>query len=106
MSNIRSHSGTVEIDGSKYDWELLSEPQLSSDDGWRGMTVSLRQQGMPREAVLEFPTPKRLMRGLPKGRSHINDAIAASGVRAALSAGWDPASRGKAMIFTVDANGD
>jgi len=98
--------GTVEIDGFKYDWVLQSEPQLSSSDGWKGMTVSLRQQDMPREAVLEFPTPKRLLRGLPKGRSHINDAIAARGVRAALSAGWDPASRGKAMIFMVDANGD
>lgn len=106
MSNIRSHGGTVEIDGSKYDWELLSEPQLSSGDGWRGMTVSLRQHDMPREAILEFPTPKRLLRGLPKGRSHINDTIAARGVRAALLAGWDPASRGKTMIFTVDANGD
>ncbi len=106
MSSIRSHSGTVEIDGSKYDWELLREPQLCSDHGWRGMTVSLRQQGMPREAVLEFPTPKRLMRGLPKGRSHINDTIAARGVRAALLAGWVPTSRGKTMTFTVDANGD
>lgn len=106
MSNTRGLGGTVEIDGSKYDWQLLSEPRLSSDEGWRGMTVSLCEQGMPREAVLEFPTPKRLMKGLPKGRPHINDAIAARGVRAALLAGWDPASRGKTMIFTVDANGD
>lgn len=106
MSNTHGHGGTFEIDGSKYDWHLLSEPQLSSDNGWKGMTVSLRQQDMPREAVLEFPTPKRLLKGLPKGRSHINDTIAARGARAALLAGWDPASRGKAVIFTVDANGD
>lgn len=106
MLHPRGLGGTVEIDGFKYDWELLSEPQLSSADGWKGMTVSLRQQDMPREAVLEFPTPKRLLRGLPKGRSHINDAIAARGVRAALLAGWDPASRGKTMVFMVDANGD
>lgn len=98
--------GTVEIDGLKFDWALQSEPQLSSGDGWKGMTVSLRQHDMPREAVLEFPTPKRLLRGLPKGRTHINDAIALRGVRAALLAGWDPASRGKTMIFMVDANGD
>ena len=98
--------GTVDIDGFKYDWALLSEPQISSTDGWKGMTVSLRRQDMPREAVLEFPTPKRLLRGLPKGRSHINDALAAKGVRAALLAGWDPASRGKTMTFMVDANGD
>ena len=106
MLQTPGRSGTIEIDGSKYDWELLTEPQLSSSDGWKGMTVSLRQRDMPREAVLEFPTPKRLMRGLAKGRLHINDAIAARGVRAALSAGWDPASRGKPTIFMVDANGD
>lgn len=106
MYQAPGRSGTVEIDGSKYDWELLTEPQLSSSDGWKGMTVSLRQKGMLREAVLEFPTPKRLMKGLPKGRLHINDAIASRGVRAALSAGWDPASRGKPTVFMVDANGD
>ena len=106
MLHTRGLGGTVEIDGFKYDWELQSEPQQSSDDGWKGMTVSLRQKDMPREAVLEFPTPKRLLKGLPKGRSHINDAIASRGVRAALSAGWDPASRGKTMVFMVDANGD
>ncbi|MGQ3287759.1 hypothetical protein [Sphingopyxis sp.] len=103
---MHGHGGTVQIDGVKYDWELLSEPQLSSSEGWRGMRVALRQRDMPREAVLEFPTPKRLLKGLPKGRSHINDAIALRGVRAALSAGWDPASRGKPIVFMVDANGD
>lgn len=106
MLHTRGLGGTVDIDGSKYDWELLSEPQQSSLDGWKGMTVSLRQQDMPRDAVLEFPTPKRLLKGLPKGRSHINDTIASRGIRAALSAGWNPSSRGKTMVFMVDANGD
>ena len=106
MLHPRGTGGTVEIDGLKYDWELQSEPQHSSDDGWKGMMVSVREQGMPREAVLEFPTPKRLLRGLPKGRSHINDTIASRGVRAALLAGWDTASRGKTIVFMVDANGD
>lgn len=106
MFQAPGRSGTVEIDGFKYDWELLSEPQLSSSEGWKGMTISLRQREMPRQAVLEFPPPKRLMKGLPKGRLHINDAIAARGVLAALAAGWDPASRGKPTVFMVDASGD
>lgn len=106
MVHAPGRGGTVEIDGSTYEWELASEPQLSSSDGWKGMTVALRQRDMPRAAVLEFPAPKRLMRGLPKGRLHINDAIATRGVRAALSAGWDPSSRGKPVVFMVDANGD
>jgi hypothetical protein len=60
MLYTNGRGGTVEIDGFKYDWELQSEPQLSSSDGWKGMTVSLRQRGMPREAMLEFPTPNRM----------------------------------------------
>lgn len=106
MLHKNGRDGTVQIDGVKYDWELLTEPQLSSSEGWKGMTVSLRQRDMPREAVLEFPTPKRLLKGLPKGRLQINDAIVSRGVRAALSAGWDPGSRGKPTVFMVDANGD
>ena len=106
MKHKNGQGGTVEVDGDKYDWELLTEPQLSSDDGWKGMTVLLRQHDMSREAVLEFPTPKRLMRGLPKGRLHINDTIAARGVRSALAAGWEPGSRGKPTIFMVDADGN
>ena len=106
MLHTHGRGGTVEIDGFKYDRELLSEPQLSSSDGWKDMTVSLRQRDMPREAVLAFPTPKRLLKGLPKGRSHINDAIVSRGVWTALSAGWDPAVRGKPMVFMGDANGD
>jgi hypothetical protein len=86
MLHPRGLGGTGEIGGFKYDWEFPSEPQLSSADGWKGMTVLLRQHDMPREAVLAFPTPRRLLRRLPKGRSHINDAIAARAVRAALSA--------------------
>jgi hypothetical protein len=105
MVHLRSLAGTVDIDGLKYEWELQREPQFTAD-GWKGMTVSLRQVDTQREALLEFPTPKRLLKGLPKGRSQINDAIAARGVRAALSAGWEPASRGKPMVFVVDANGD
>ncbi|MEG3152802.1 hypothetical protein U1769_23175 [Sphingomonas sp. ZT3P38] len=105
MVHLRSLAGTVDIDGLKYEWELQREPQFTAD-GWKGMTVSLRQVDTQREALLEFPTPKRLLKGLPKGRSQINDAIAARGIRAALSAGWEPASRGKPMVFVVDANGD
>lgn len=105
MVHLRSLAGTVDIDGLKYEWELQREPQFTAD-GWKGMIVSLRQVDTQREALLEFPTPKRLLKGLPKGRSQINDAIAARGIRAALSAGWEPASRGKPMVFMVDANGD
>lgn len=105
MSNARSNTGTVDVDGVKYDWHLQREPQWSDDDGWKGMTVSLLQQDTQRAAVLEFPPPKRLLKGLQRGRLQLDDATVCRGVRAALQAGWEPMSRGKPMVFTVDADG-
>lgn len=106
MANIRSNTGTVAVDGIEYDWELQREPQWSDADGWKGMTVSLLEKDTQREALLEFPAPKRLLKGLQRGRLQIDDATVARGVRAALLAGWEPMSRGKPMVFTVDAEGN
>lgn len=106
MANIRSTTGTVEVDGTRYDWQLQREPHWSDADGWKGMTVSLLEQDARREALLEFPAPKRLLKGLPHGRLQIDDATVVRGVRAALQAGWEPTSRGKPMVFTVDSEGN
>lgn len=105
MLQMRSLSGMVDVDGIKYEWELQREPQWCDADGWKGMTVSLRQKDTQREALLEFPPPKRLLKGLQRGRLQIDDATISRSVRAALLAGWEPASRGKSMVFVVDANG-
>ncbi|RXD05899.1 hypothetical protein EQZ23_11065 [Sphingomonas sp. UV9] len=106
MANIRSNTGTVSVDGTTYDWCLQREPQHTDADGWKGMTISLFERDMQREALLEFPAPKRLLKGLPRGRLQIDDATVTRGVRAALLAGWEPASRGKPMVFTVDSEGN
>lgn len=105
---LQSHrlSGVVAVDGLDYEWEVRREPQWSESEGWQGMTVALLQKDMQRGAMLEFPPPKRLLKGLQRGRLQISDAIVARGIRAAISAGWDPASRGKPLWFTVDAEGN
>jgi hypothetical protein len=106
MSKSQSHAGTVDVDGITYDWHLQRESHLSDDEGWKGMTISLLQQNAKREAFLEFPPPKRLLKGLPRGRLQLDDTTIARGVRAALSAGWEPMSRGKPVVFTVDSEGN
>lgn len=106
MLNIHKLSGTVDVDALQYEWELRREPQWGDSAGWKGMTIALLQQDTQREAVIEFPPPKRLMKGLQRGRLQINDAIVIRGIRAALLAGWEPSSRGKPMIFMVDADGN
>lgn len=106
MANIKSNTGTVEVDGTRYDWTLEREPQHTDAEGWKGMTLSLFERDTQREALLEFPAPKRLLKGLPRGRLQIDDATVTRGVRAALAAGWEPMSRGKPMVFTVDSEGN
>jgi len=106
MSNTHRLSGIVEVDGDHYEWELRSEPQWAESEGWKGMTVALLQKDTQRGAMLEFPPPKRLLKGMQRGRLQVSDATLARGIRAALEAGWDPASRGKPMVFMVDADGN
>jgi hypothetical protein len=106
MSHSKTNTGTVDVDGLSYDWQLQREPHWSDDEGWKGMTISLLQKDGQRAALLEFPPPKRLLKGLPRGRLQLDDATVSRGVRSALGAGWEPMSRGKPMIFTVDSEGN
>lgn len=106
MSKSQSSGGSVEVDGATYDWHLQREPHQSDDEGWKGMTIALQQRDARREAWVEFPPPKRLLKGLPRGRLPLDDATITRCVRAALSAGWEPATRGKPVVFTVDADGN
>ena len=106
MSKSQSNGGAVEVDGATYDWGLQREPHQSDDEGWKGMTISLLQRGAKREAWVEFPPAKRLLKGLPRGRLQLDSATIARCVRAALAAGWEPTSRGKPVMFTVDAEGN
>jgi hypothetical protein len=106
MLNTHRLTGTIDVDGLRYDWELRREPEWREANGWMGMAVAVLQRDTQREALLEFPPPKRLMKGMQRGRIQIGDALMARAVRAALLAGWDPASRGKPIVFIVDADGN
>ena len=106
MTSIHRLSGIVDVDGFQYAWEVRSEPQWSESEGWKGVTIALLRKHTQRGALLEFPPPKRLLKGLQRGRLQISDAIVSRGIQAALQAGWDPASRGKPMVFMVDVDGN
>jgi hypothetical protein len=106
MAKPRSNAGALDVGGVTYDWHLQREPHLSDDEGWKGMTVSLLQQDAKREALLEFPPPKRLLKGMPRGRLQLDDATILRCVRAAISAGWEPMSRGRPVVIMVDAEGN
>ena len=105
MSKSQIQAGSVTVDGVTYDWRLHCEPHLSDDEGWKGMTIALVEQGQARGAD-GISRPKRLLKGLPRGRLQLDDATMSRCVRSALAAGWDPNSRGKPIVFTVDAEGN
>ncbi len=106
MTKVHKLSGIVDVGGFQYEWELRSEPQCSEREGWKGMTVALLRKHTQRGALLEFPAPKRLVKGMQRGRLQIGDAIVIRSIHAALQAGWEPSSRGKPMVFEVDADGN
>ena len=106
MSNIHRLAGIVDVDGLQYEWELKSEPQWAESGGWKGMTIALLRNDTQRGALLEFPPPKRLLKGMQRGRLQVSDAIVVRGIRSAMLAGWEPESRGKPMVFMVNADGN
>lgn len=105
QNTTRDTSGTVEVDGDIYVWELRRQPRPLSGGLWEGMAVTLRHQDFQREAIIQFPPPLR-----PNGRpdvekQFVNVEYVRNAVAAAMEAGWNPTSRGKAVAFEVDAEG-
>lgn len=106
MQHTRETSGTVEVDGEIYDWEIRRQPQPKADGSWNGMAVTLKLQGFQREAIVQFPMPMR-----PNGRPDMEkQRLSVDAVKTAVTsiteAGWNPTSRGKPMVFDVDADGN
>ena len=92
----RSLSGDFEIDGLHLVWELVSEPQ-STTDGPKGLCVSVRlAQGAHRELTIEFPHNRA--RFYPQ-RPKLSVAIVELETRAAMAEGWNPESRGRGVYF-------
>jgi len=106
MTKIHKLAGLVHVDGLQYEWEVRSEPKWAQSEGWKGATVALLRTHTQRGAVLEFPPPKRLLKGMQLGRLQISDAIISRGIQAALLAGWEPESRGKPVVYMVDSDGN
>jgi hypothetical protein len=56
----RSLDGVVVIEGASLLWELLSEPQWTTEDGYKGMRVSVQAEDRRhRELLLEYPMPQK-----------------------------------------------
>ena len=94
----RSMTGTFEIDGLTLVWELMSEPQWTTE-GAKGLCVCVRlSQGSNRELNIEFPYDKTAY--VPQ-RPKLSNAIVETEARLAMTDGWNPESRGKAYSYNA-----
>jgi len=105
MEHTRDTSGTVHVDGEDYEWEVRRQPQRTTGNDWQGIAISLRLKDAKREAVIQFPMPMRANGHPQLLKQRINVDAIKNAVTSAIAAGWDPTSRGKAVVFDVDADG-
>jgi len=97
---------TVTIGGLELCWELRSEPQFTTEHGYRGMCISVRlAEGVRRELILEYPAPEKKQTGLAHTPEHpkILPEVVEADIRRAIEAGWRPTSRGRPFVFQVPA---
>jgi len=97
--------GLVTVEGFARYWQLISEPQRTTEHGYKGLCISVQlENARQRELVLEYPMPnKSTGNGYPQlpQRPKFSDKTIEDGVRQAMLAGWEPESRGKAFVFKV-----
>ena len=103
----KSEAFDLEVEGEPYVWRLQRQPQWSSDQAERrGMAIAVRHRDGQREALLEFPAGKQPRFGVRQLQvSQIPSELVATAIASALSAGWEPFSRGKPVAIAVDEAG-
>jgi hypothetical protein len=105
MQHTRDLKGVVQVDGEAYEWEVRRQPQRTTGNEWQGIGLALRLKDAQREAIVMFPMTMRA-NGIPNfERQRINVESVRNAVSSAIAAGWDPTSRGKVVVFDVDADG-
>jgi len=99
----RTEKGLIEIGEVRLLWELISEPQRTTEHGYKGLCIAVRtEDGQHRELILEYPFPKKTTGNgsgqLPQRPKFSPKTIEADVCRA-RTAGWRPFSRGRAYVF-------
>jgi hypothetical protein len=57
----RTTNGSISVDGIKLHWELVSEPQWTTEHGYKGLCFSVQTEGAHhRELILEYQIPRKL----------------------------------------------
>jgi hypothetical protein len=97
-------TSSIQIDGVDYEWWVHHQPTWVGGEGWKGLALTVQPADSPtRQLILEFPMEYRTRHSTPhRQRPTVSRRRLAECVRAAMSAGWEPASRGKPFVYEVD----
>ena len=106
MQHTRDLKGVVQVDGEDYEWEVRRQPQRTTGNNWDGIGIALKLKDAQREAIVLFPMTMRANGSPNFERQRINVEAVKNAVASAMAAGWDPTSRGKVVVFDVDADGN
>jgi hypothetical protein len=105
----RTRDGLMKIEGFKLYWYLVSEPQITTH-GPKGLCISVRTtDNKHRELILEYRFPnKRTRVGLLQvpQRPKFTERTVEADVRRAIASGWEPDSRGKAVVLKLSEAAD
>lgn len=106
MQHTRDLKGVVQVDGEDYEWEVRRQPQRTTGNNWDGIGIALKLVDGQREAIVLFPMVMRANGSPNFERQRINIESVKNAIASATAAGWDPTSRGKVVVFDVDADGN
>jgi hypothetical protein len=103
MATIKK--GIVKVGGSDYLWSIFRQPTFTRDENQHHKLLGLAilvESLVPscRELILQFdihPTAHRDMR--KHQRFRVTDGRLVEAIEGAMSAGWDPESRGKRFVY-------
>ncbi len=97
----------ITVDGQPYVWRLHRLPrEAKAPSERRGKALAVRHGEGQREAIIEFPPEAQQRFGAPVLKpTQIPAAVVTRAIASALSAGWEPLSRGKTVTIVVDATG-
>jgi hypothetical protein len=104
MSKPFRQAETLTVDGIEYSWEYRHGWGVDWGVGLRGASVSVcLRRRRTRELIVDFPFSVFGVKTPPKNSVLIRHL--ATAIRTALSAGWQPDSRGKPFRFNVTYDG-
>ena len=102
----RTIEGFIDFDGTTLHWQLLSEPQWTTEHQYKGLCIAVQAEDSSHQALIleySYPTNKH---GSPlplPQRPSLSAKLIEADVRQAAASGWNPASRGKALVYQVPA---